>query len=67
MSLEVPGYILFVGIKFSKCNEDMEIRAEYIRVYTVVFYDQDGNVIKTQEVFEGNNATAPSKADQRRL
>jgi uncharacterized lipoprotein YddW (UPF0748 family) len=59
---EVPGYIFIRWDKsFRNVTSDMEIRAEYIRVYTVVFYDQDGNVIKTQEVFEGNNATAPSK------
>ena len=44
-------------------TEDTVVTASYdkIRYYTVEFVDDDGNLLKSQDVDEGKSATAPSK------
>ena len=56
------GYIFIQWDKdFSNITDDTEIMATYREkeTYTVTFKDYNGNIIKTQNVLEGENATAP--------
>ena len=43
-------------------NEDMTLVAEYVEAtkLKVVFYDNDGNILKTEYLEEGESATAPT-------
>lgn len=55
------------GYRFSKWNaayssisSDLEITAEYIKTWTVVYKDSDGTELKTQVVDNGGSVTPPS-------
>ncbi|MDD6981119.1 MAG: InlB B-repeat-containing protein [Clostridia bacterium] len=57
----VEGY-LFTGWNgsYENVTEDTSVVAEYVKVYTVVFYDTDGSVLSTQRVPAGTAAEAPT-------
>lgn len=46
--------LIFVNI-----NEDLTIKAQYVRTYSVVFIDYNDTILKTQTVREGEDAVAP--------
>ena len=45
---------------FDNVTENVTVTAVYIRQYTVVFKDKDGDVLKTEIVDEGASATPPA-------
>lgn len=45
---------------FDNVTENVTVTAVYIRQYTVVFEDKDGDVLKTEIVDEGASATPPA-------
>ena len=45
---------------FSNVTSDLEVTAQYAKVYNVTFKDKDGNVIEEVKVKEGEAATAPA-------
>ena len=51
----------FIGwdINFSNVVSNLTVTAQYKAVYIVTFVDYDGSILKTEEVLEGNAATAP--------
>ncbi len=55
----------FIGwnLDFSNVSSDLEVVAKYAnenaKVYTVVFKDYDGTILKTENVEEGTDATQP--------
>lgn len=51
----------FVGWNTTYTNvvDDLTVKAQYIRQYTVTFVDYDGTVLKTQVVNSGDDAIAP--------
>ena len=57
----VDGY-LFTGWNgsYENVTENTSVVAEYVKVYTVVFYDTDGSVLSTQRVPAGTAAEAPT-------
>lgn len=58
------GYIFDKwNLNFDNINSDLEIYAEYIKKYTVNFYDLNKNLIKSVSVGEGNNVTPPNLDD----
>ncbi len=60
-SPEVEGYVFKGWDKdFSNITGDLEVTAQYAKVYNVVFKAKDGSVIATVEVEEGQAATAPT-------
>ena len=59
--IERAGYVLtgWDG-SFVNVTADVTVTAVYEQVFTVTFQDQDGTVLKTESVVNGNAATAPS-------
>jgi len=58
---EVEGYVFKGWDKdFSNITGDLEVNAQYAKVYNVVFKDKDGNVIEEVKAEEGQAATAPA-------
>ena len=43
----------------SSIKDDIEVKAEYSKLYIVRFKDYDGTILKEEQVEEGKNATAP--------
>lgn len=58
---EVPGYIFIEWDRyFYNVKSDLDIRPRYIRVYRVTFYNEDGTVIKSDQLIEGEKVTPPA-------
>ena len=48
-------------VSFNNITSDLTVTAQYsIKTYTVIFKDDDGTTLKTQNVNHGSNATAPA-------
>lgn len=45
---------------FDAITGNTEITAQYVKTWTVTFRDEDGSVLKTENVDEGTGATAPT-------
>ncbi|MBS5395018.1 MAG: InlB B-repeat-containing protein [Clostridium sp.] len=45
---------------FDTITGNTEITAQYVKTWTVTFRDEDGSVLKTENVDEGTGATAPT-------
>lgn len=57
---DVEGYVFYAwDSDFSNVQSDMTVTALYHRLFTVVFKDADGTVLKTEAVEETMDATAP--------
>ncbi len=56
-----PGYA-FIGwdTAYDRITGDLTVTAQYIRLWTVQFKDYDGTSLKTEEVRDGEAATAPA-------
>ena len=61
---EVEGYVFYGwDADFSSVKEDMVIHALYHQIFTVVFKDADGEILKTTLVEETTAAEAPDMSD----
>ncbi|MEJ6950287.1 leucine-rich repeat protein [Natronospora cellulosivora (SeqCode)] len=53
-----------IHLKF-KAVENLTLSAEFLKHYTVIFEDYDGNVIDSQKVNHGSDATAPDDPERK--
>ena len=59
---ERSGYEMLgwgVDLETYRIEADMTLKAQYVRIYTVIFTDPTGKPLKTEKVKEGETATPP--------